>query len=61
MVAILPVHSVRVGMVEDPADYRWSSYGEAVGAGAKGMFFWEERFFLMPKGLRHQDRGTLPD
>ncbi len=23
-------------MVEDPADYRWSSYGEAVGGGRKG-------------------------
>jgi hypothetical protein len=23
-------------MVEDPADYRWSSYGEAVGGGGKG-------------------------
>jgi putative transposase len=23
-------------MVEDPADYRWSSYGEAIGGGKKG-------------------------
>jgi hypothetical protein len=23
-------------MVSDPADYRWSSYGEAMGGGAKG-------------------------
>ena len=23
-------------MVSDPADYRWSSYGEAIGGGAKG-------------------------
>jgi len=23
-------------MVEDPADYRWSSYGETVGGGRKG-------------------------
>jgi len=27
---------VRAGMVKDPADYRWSSYGEAVGGGTKG-------------------------
>jgi putative transposase len=27
---------VRAGMVKDPADYRWSSYGEAIGGGAKG-------------------------
>jgi len=26
---------VRGGIVEDPADYRWSSYGEAVGGGKK--------------------------
>ena len=24
------------GMVEEPAGYRWSSYGEAVGGGTKG-------------------------
>ncbi len=29
-------HSVRAGMVADPAEYRWSSYGEAVGGGPKG-------------------------
>lgn len=29
-------HSDRAGMVDDPADYRWSSYGEAVGWGRKG-------------------------
>jgi hypothetical protein len=23
-------------MVKDPADYRWNSYGEAIGGGAKG-------------------------
>ncbi|MCF7733325.1 MAG: hypothetical protein K9N23_16670 [Akkermansiaceae bacterium] len=28
--------SVRAGMVEDRALYRWSSYGEAMGGGAKG-------------------------
>ncbi|HEX7261642.1 MAG TPA: hypothetical protein VF258_07485 [Luteolibacter sp.] len=27
---------MRAGMVKDPADYRWSSYGEAIGGGAKG-------------------------
>jgi len=27
---------VRAGMVADPAEYRWSSYGEAVGGGTKG-------------------------
>jgi putative transposase len=36
MSAYIDLNPVRAGMVEDPADYRWSSYGEAVGGGAKG-------------------------
>jgi putative transposase len=32
----IDLNPVRAGMVKDPADYRWSSYGEAVGGGAKG-------------------------
>jgi len=31
MAAYIDLNPVRVGMVEDPADFRWSSYGEAVG------------------------------
>ena len=34
--AYIDLNPVRAGMVQDPADYRWSSYGEAVGGGAKG-------------------------
>jgi len=29
--AYIDLNPVRAGMVEDPADYRWSSYGAAVG------------------------------
>ena len=36
MAAYIDLNPVRTGMVEDPADYRWSSYGEAVGGGKKG-------------------------
>jgi REP element-mobilizing transposase RayT len=36
MSAYIDLNPVRAGMVQDPADYRWSSYGEAVGGGAKG-------------------------
>ena len=36
MAAYIDLNPVRAGMVEDPADYRWSGYGEAVGGGAKG-------------------------
>ena len=33
--AYIDLNPVRAGMVNDPADYRWSSYGEAVGAGGR--------------------------
>ena len=36
MAAYIDLNPVRAGMVKDPADYRWSSYGEAVGGGKKG-------------------------
>ena len=34
--AYIDLNPVRAGMVADPADYRWSSYGEAIGGGKKG-------------------------
>ena len=36
MAAYIDLNPVRAGMVGDPAEYRWSSYGEAVGGGPKG-------------------------
>jgi REP element-mobilizing transposase RayT len=36
MAAYIDLNPVRAGMIKDPADYRWSSYGEAVGGGRKG-------------------------
>ena len=36
MAAYIDLNPVRAGLVKDPAEYRWSSYGEAVGGGAKG-------------------------
>ncbi|MCX6873961.1 MAG: transposase [Verrucomicrobia bacterium] len=36
LAAYIDLNPVRAGMVEDPADYRWSSYGEAMGGGARG-------------------------
>ena len=35
MAAYIDLNPVRAGMVSDPAEYRWSSYGEAVGGGPK--------------------------
>jgi REP element-mobilizing transposase RayT len=34
--AYIDLNPVRAGIVADPADYRWSSYGEAIGGGKKG-------------------------
>ena len=36
MAAYIDLNPVRAGMVKEPAEYRWSSYGEAVCGGAKG-------------------------
>jgi putative transposase len=36
MAAYIDLNPVRAGMVVDPAEYRWSSYGEAMGATGKG-------------------------
>ncbi len=36
MAAYIDLNPVRAGMVKDPAEYRWSSYGEAIGGSAKG-------------------------
>ena len=36
LAAYIDLNPVRAGMVEDPAAYRWSSYGEAMGGGASG-------------------------
>jgi hypothetical protein len=36
MAAYIDLNPVRAGMVGDPADYRWSSCGEAVGGGPRG-------------------------
>ena len=37
MAAYIDLNPVRAGMVKDPADYRWSGYGEAVGGGPAGQ------------------------
>ncbi len=36
MSAYIDLNPVRAGIVDDPARYRWSSYGEAVGGGRRG-------------------------
>ena len=33
--AYIDLNPVRAGIVKDPAEYRWSSYGEAIGGGTK--------------------------
>jgi REP element-mobilizing transposase RayT len=36
MAAYIDLNPVRAGMTQDPAEYRWSSYGEAIGGNLKG-------------------------
>jgi putative transposase len=36
MAAYIDLNPVRADMVKNPEDYRWSSYGEAIGGGNKG-------------------------
>ena len=36
MAAYIDLNPVRAGKVKEPAEYRWSSYGEAIGGGSKG-------------------------
>ena len=36
MAAYIDLNPVRAGLMTDPAEYRWSSYGEAIGGGKKG-------------------------
>jgi hypothetical protein len=36
MAAYIDLNPVRAGMVADPGEYRWSSYGEAMGGGPRG-------------------------
>ncbi len=36
MAAYIDLNPVRAGLVKDPAEYRWSSYGEAIGGGPRG-------------------------
>jgi putative transposase len=36
MAAYIDLNPVRAGLAKDPADYRWSSYGEAMGGSNKG-------------------------
>jgi len=37
MSVYIDLNPVRAGMVKDPADYRWSGYGEAMGGGEKAL------------------------
>jgi len=36
LAAYIDLNPVRAGIVADPAEYRWSSYGEAMGGGPRG-------------------------
>ncbi len=54
--AYIDLNPVRAGMVTDPAKYRWSSYGEAVGGGPKGNGK-KSREGLVRACMSHQGTG----
>ena len=54
--AYIDLNPVRAGMVSDPAEYRWSSYGEAVGGGPKGNGK-KARAGLVRSCMSHQGAG----
>jgi hypothetical protein len=54
--AYIDLNPVRAGMVSDPAEYRWSSYGEAVGGGRKGNGK-KARAGLVRACMSHQGAG----
>ena len=56
MAAYIDLNPVRAGMVADPAEYRWSSYGEAVGGGPKGNGK-KAREGLVRACMSHEDVG----
>jgi REP element-mobilizing transposase RayT len=56
MAAYIDLNPVRAGMVSDPAEYRWSSYGEAVGGGPKGNGK-KARVGLIRACMSHQGAG----
>jgi putative transposase len=56
MAAYIDLNPVRAGMVSDPAEYRWSSYGEAVGGGPKGNGK-KSREGLVRACMSHQGAG----
>jgi len=60
MAAYIDLNPVRAGMVSDPATYRWSSYGEAMGGGAKGNGK-KSREGLVRACLGHQGVGLEAD
>jgi REP element-mobilizing transposase RayT len=60
MAAYIDLNPVRAGMVSDPAEYRWSSYGEAVGGGPKGNGK-KAREGLVRACMSHQGAGFEAD
>jgi REP element-mobilizing transposase RayT len=60
MAAYIDLNPVRAGMVADPAAYRWSSYGEAVGGGPKGNGK-KSREGLVRACMSHQGAGFEAD
>ena len=55
--AYIDLNLLRAGVVQDPADYCWSSYGEAVGGGPQGNGK-RAREDLVRAWMAHKGRGA---
>jgi putative transposase len=69
MALYIDLNPVRAGLVEDPKDYRWTGYGEAMGGSKRArrglcrvmeapMDSWEERRGGLPTSPRLRGPGT---
>ena len=54
MAAYIDLNPVRAGIVEDPKDYRWSGYGEAMGGNREAREAYD-RVMEMAEGNRRRD------
>ena len=66
MAAYIDLNPVRAGMVEDPKDYRWCGYGEAMGGGQRarqglGEMLEEALDGRLDKSDWRQTGAQLPD
>lgn len=59
MAAYIDLNAVRAGMVEDPKDYRWCGYGEALAGKKRAKVGLQEVVKALPGGKEESLSGSL--